>query len=196
LNSAIAPRTFELSKGKNSGGQMKILRALITGSVALVALCFINPGLFAQTRPGGETTIHQGSVVSFDYTLSDQDGKVLETSQGKQPMTYTHGKGEIIPGLEKELSGMKAGEEKKVQVKPEDGYGPINPQAFQEVPKEKLPPEALKVGTVLMAQGPQGQGIPVRVHEIKDTTVIMDFNHPMAGKTLSFDVKITEIKGE
>ena len=175
---------------------MKILRALITGSVALVALCFINPGLFAQTRPGGETTIHQGSVVSFDYTLSDQDGKVLETSQGKQPMTYTHGKGEIIPGLEKELSGMKAGEEKKVQVKPEDGYGPINPQAFQEVPKEKLPPEALKVGTVLMAQGPQGQGIPVRVHEIKDTTVIMDFNHPMAGKTLSFDVKITEIKGE
>ena len=175
---------------------MKILRAVRSVSVALIALCFIHAGLFAQTRPGGETTIHQGSVVSFDYTLSDQDGKVLETSQGKQPMTYTHGKGEIIPGLERELSGMKAGEEKKVQVKPEDGYGPVNPKAFQEVAKEKIPPEALKVGTVLMAQGPRGQGIPVRVHEIKDTTVIMDFNHPMAGKTLSFDVKISEIKGE
>ena len=83
-----------------------------------------------------------------------------------------------------------------MQVKPEDGYGPVNPKAFQEVAKEKIPPEALKVGTVLMAQGPQGQGIPVRVHEIKDTTVIMDFNHPMAGKTLSFDVKIKEIKAE
>ena len=175
---------------------MKNIRALVTVSVAVIALCFIKPGLFAQTRPGGETTIHQGSVVSFDYTLSDQDGKVLETSQGKQPMTYTHGKGEIIPGLERELSGMKAGEEKKVQVNPEDGYGPVNPKSFQEVPKEKIPPEALKVGTVLMAQGPQGQGIPVRVHEIKDTTVIMDFNHPMAGKTLSFDVKIKEIKAE
>ena len=175
---------------------MKIVRATISVSLALIALCFIHPGAFAQSRPAGETTIHQGSVVSFDYILSDQDGKVLETSQGKQPMTYTHGKGEIIPGLERELSGMKAGEEKKVQVKPEDGYGPVNPQAFQEVAKEKIPPEALKVGTVLMAQGPRGQGIPVRVHEIKDTTVIMDFNHPMAGKTLSFDVKITDIKGE
>jgi FKBP-type peptidyl-prolyl cis-trans isomerase SlyD len=89
---------------------------------------------------------------------------------------------------------MKVGEEKKIQIKPEDGYGPVNPDAFQEVPKDKLPPEALKVGTMLMAQGPQGQGIPVRVHEVKDTTVIMDFNHPMAGKTLSFDVKISEIK--
>jgi FKBP-type peptidyl-prolyl cis-trans isomerase SlyD len=89
---------------------------------------------------------------------------------------------------------MKVGEEKKVQVKPADGYGPINPEAFQEISKDKLPPEALKVGTMLMAQGPQGQGIPARVHEIKDNTVIMDFNHPMAGKTLSFDIKISEIK--
>jgi FKBP-type peptidyl-prolyl cis-trans isomerase SlyD len=173
---------------------MKIIRARVIVSVAFIALSFASPGLFAQTRPGGETTIHQCSLVSFDYTLSDQEGQVLETSTGKQPMTYTHGKGQIIPGLERELSGMKAGDEKKVQVKPEDGYGPVNPQAFQEVPKEKIPPEALKVGTVLMAQGPQGQGIPVRVHEIKDATVIMDFNHPMAGKTLSFDVKITDIK--
>jgi FKBP-type peptidyl-prolyl cis-trans isomerase SlyD len=70
----------------------------------------------------------------------------------------------------------------------------INPDAFQEVPKDKLPSEALKVGTMLMAQGSQGQEIPVRVHEIKDTTVIIDFNHPMAGKTLYFDVKVSEIK--
>jgi FKBP-type peptidyl-prolyl cis-trans isomerase SlyD len=89
---------------------------------------------------------------------------------------------------------MKIGEEKKVQVKPEDGYGPVNPEAFQEISKDKLPPEAMKVGAMLMAQGPQGQGIPARVHEIKDNTVIMDFNHPMAGKTLSFDIKISEIK--
>ena len=162
--------------------------------LAILAALIFSTHLTAQTTEIIEARIREGSLVSFDYTLSDQDGKVLESNKGKEPMSYMHGKGQIIPGLEKELSGMKVGEQKKVQVKPEDGYGPVNPQAFQEVPKERLPPEALKVGTVLMAQGPQGQGIPARVHEIKDATVIMDFNHPMAGKTLSFDVKITDIK--
>lgn len=166
-------------------------------STARVFILFV--GLFFNTRAIAQTTksqnvVQDGSAVSFDYTLTDDDGKVIDSSKGKQPMSYTHGKGEIIPGLEKELAGMPVGAEKKVTIKPEDAYGPINPQAFQEVPKEKLPPEALKVGTVLMAQGPQGQGMPVRVHEIKDKTVIMDFNHPLAGKTLSFDVKITDIR--
>jgi FKBP-type peptidyl-prolyl cis-trans isomerase SlyD len=174
---------------------MGIIRA---GSTTRIFILFV--GLFFNTRaiaqnmgkPG--TVVQAGSVVSFDYTLTDDDGRVIDSNKGKPPMSYTHGKGEIIPGLEKELNGMAVGAEKKVKVKPEEGYGPIDPKAFQEIPKEKLPPEALNVGTVLTAQGPQGQGIPVRVHEIKEQTVIMDFNHPLAGKTLSFDVKITDIK--
>jgi FKBP-type peptidyl-prolyl cis-trans isomerase SlyD len=159
----------------------------------LVLLLF-STHLTAQTTEISETRVREGSRVALEYTLSDENGKVIESNKGKEAMSYIHGKGQIIPGLEKELSGMKVGEEKKVQVKPEDGYGPVNPEAFQEISKDKLPPEALKVGTMLMAQGPQGQGIPARVHEIKDNTVIMDFNHPMAGKTLSFDIKISEIK--
>jgi len=161
--------------------------------LAIVAALLLSTRLIGETAET-EAQIREGSQVALEYTLSDEAGTVIESNKGKQPMSYIHGKRQIIPGLEKELSGMKVGEEKKIQVKPEDGYGPVNPDAFQEVPKDKLPPEALKVGTMLMAQGPQGQGIPVRVHEIKDTTVIMDFNHPMAGKTLSFDVKISEIK--
>ena len=161
--------------------------------LAIVAALLLSTRLIGETAET-EAQIREGSQVALEYTLSDDAGTVIESNKGKQPMSYIHGKSQIIPGLEKELSGMKVGEEKKIQVKPEDGYGPVNPDAFQEVPKDKLPPEALKVGTMLMAQGPQGQGIPVRVHEIKDTTVIMDFNHPMAGKTLSFDVKISEIK--
>jgi FKBP-type peptidyl-prolyl cis-trans isomerase SlyD len=161
--------------------------------LAIVAALLLSTRLIGETAET-EAQIREGSQVALEYTLSDEAGTVIESNKGKQPMSYIHGKSQIIPGLEKELSGMKVGEEKKVQVKPEDGYGPVNPDAFQEIPKDKLPPEALKVGTMLMAQGPQGQGIPVRVHEIKDTTVIMDFNHPMAGKTLSFDVKISEIK--
>ena len=161
--------------------------------LAIVAALLLSTRLIGETAET-EAQIREGSQVALEYTLSDEAGTVIESNKGKQPMSYIHGKSQIIPGLEKELSGMKFGEEKKIQIKPEDGYGPVNPDAFQEVPKDKLPPEALKVGTMLMAQGPQGQGIPVRVHEIKDTTVIMDFNHPMAGKTLSFDVKISEIK--
>ena len=160
----------------------------------LIAALLCTAQLFAQSAAKPQTVVQAGAEVSFDYTLTDDSGKVIDTSQGKEPMHYTHGKGQIIPGLEKEITGMAVGGEKKVTVKPEDAYGPVDTRAFQEVPKDKLPAEALKVGTVLMAQGPQGQGVPVRVHEIKDKTVIMDFNHPLAGKTLSFAIKITDVK--
>jgi FKBP-type peptidyl-prolyl cis-trans isomerase SlyD len=158
------------------------------------AMLFVNYDVSAQTTAKPATVIQMGSLVAFDYTLTDESGNVIDTSKGKQPMRYVHGKGEIIPGLEKEMAGMSVGGEKKVTVKPEEGYGPVDPRAFQEVPKDKLPPDALKVGAMLTATGPQGQAIPVRVHEIKESTVIMDFNHPLAGKTLLFDIKITEIK--
>jgi FKBP-type peptidyl-prolyl cis-trans isomerase SlyD len=158
------------------------------------AILFVNYDVSAQTTAKPATVIQMGSLVAFDYTLTDESGNVIDTSKGKQPMHYVHGKGEIIPGLEKEMAGMSVGGEKKVTVKPEEGYGPVDPRAFQEVPKDKLPPDALKVGAMLTATGPQGQAIPVRVHEIKECTVIMDFNHPLAGKTLLFDIKITEIK--
>lgn len=174
---------------------MGVIRAGSTVRVFILFVgLFFNSRAFAQNTSKSGTVVQAGSVVSFEYTLTDDDGKVIDSSKGKQPMSYTQGKGEIIPGLERELAGMAVGAEKNVKVKPEEAYGPIDPKAFQEVPKEKLPPEALKVDTVLMAQGPQGQGIPVRVHEVKEKTVIMDFNHPLAGKTLSFDVKITDIK--
>ena len=100
----------------------------------------------------------------------------------------------MIPGLERELTGMKIGGEKNVTVKPEDGYGPVSKDAFQEIPKEKLPADGLKVGAMLTGQGPQGQPIQARVHEIKEKTVVLDFNHPMAGKTLNFDVKVVDIQ--
>jgi FKBP-type peptidyl-prolyl cis-trans isomerase SlyD len=164
-------------------------------AVLMVAL-FLDLDLYGQTTAGPGTVIQAGSEVAFDYTLTDESGNVIDSSKGngKEPVHYIHGQRQIIPGLEKELAGMAVGGEKKVTLKPEDAYGPIDPHAFQEIPKDRLPPGALKVGTMLMAQGPAGQGSPARVHEIKEKTVIMDFNHPLAGKTLSFDIKITDIK--
>jgi FKBP-type peptidyl-prolyl cis-trans isomerase 2 len=133
-------------------------------------------------------------LVSFDYTLKGTDGKLIESSKGKEPLKYVHGQRMMIPGLEKELTGMKVGGEKHVTIKPEDAYGPVNPQAFQEIPKEKIPVNGLKLGAILAAKSPDGQVIPMRVHEIKETTVVMDMNHPMAGKTLVFDVKVVDIQ--
>jgi FKBP-type peptidyl-prolyl cis-trans isomerase SlyD len=138
--------------------------------------------------------VEKGSVVAIEYTVSDENGKVIDSNKNKRPLTYTQGEGKIIPGLEHEMLGMKIGGHKHVVVQPEDGYGPVNPKAFREVPKEKLPPEALKVGTTLIAKSSQGRNLPVRVHEIREKTVILDFNHPLAGKTLSFEVKILDIK--
>jgi len=150
--------------------------------------------LQSAEKANQEKLVKDGSVVSLQYSLSEEDGKLIETNKGKDPLKYTQGSKQIIPGLEKELAGMKVGGEKRVKVKPEDAYGVVSAKAFQEVPKEQIPANGLKVGATLSAKGPQGQEIPVRVHEIKEKTVVLDLNHPMAGKTLLFDVKILDIQ--
>jgi len=139
--------------------------------------------------------IKNGSVVSFEYTLSDEQGKVLESNKGEEPMTYTHGEHQIIPGLEKELSGMEVNDEKKISVQPEEAYGPVNPEGFKEVSRNDIPAQSLKIGTLLHARGPKGEDFPVRIHEIKPETVVLDLNHPLAGRTLNFDVKVLSIQG-
>lgn len=145
-------------------------------------------------KPKNDRTVKDGMMVSLDYTLKSPDGKTIETSKGKEPLKYVHGQKMMIPGLEKELTGMKVGGEKHVTVKPEDAYGKVNPDAVQEVPKEKIPANALQVGAVLAARSPEGAVVPMTVREIKEKTVVMDMNHPMAGKTLVFDIKVVDIQ--
>lgn len=140
------------------------------------------------------SSVQEGSIVSIEYTLTDDQGKVIDSNVGKEPLTFIHGAGQIVPGLEKELLGLKPGDQKKVQVKPEDGYGMPNPDAFQEMPRDSIPAEAQKAGTTLMAKAPDGRAMAVRVHEVKEKTVVVDLNHPLAGKTLNFDVTIKDIK--
>jgi FKBP-type peptidyl-prolyl cis-trans isomerase SlyD len=151
------------------------------------------PSAFPQ-KTKEENVVKPGSVVSLEYTLSDEKGKVIESNKGKEPLKYTQGQNQIVPGLEKEVAGMKVGGQKNVKVKPEDGYGTVNPKAFQEVPKEKIPPDGLKVGATLTAKSTEGQTMQVRVHEIKENTVVLDLNHPLAGKTLVFDVKVLDVQ--
>lgn len=169
-----------------------ILWALIL-SFATVELFSPSAPIAAQSAKDNNV-VKDGAVISLQYTLSGEDGKTIESNKGKEALKYTQGRNQIIPGLEKGVAGMKIGEEKRVKVKPEDGYGPVNEKAFQEFPKEKIPAESLKVGAALVARGPEGQTVPVRVHQIKEKTVVVDMNHPMAGKTLVFDVKILDIQ--
>jgi FKBP-type peptidyl-prolyl cis-trans isomerase SlyD len=161
-------------------------------------LVFFVPSGFAFSataeKAKNDRVVKDGMEVSLDYTLKTPDGKTLETSKGREPLRYIHGNKMMIPGLEKELTGMKVGGEKHVTVKPEDGYGKVNPNAIKEFPKEKIPPDALKVGAVLAARSPEGMVVPMTVREIKEKTVVMDLNHPMAGKTLVFDVKVVDIQ--
>lgn len=166
--------------------------------ILLLSVAVFGPLLLVST--GGAQTekkrlaIQNGSQVSIEYTLLDEQGKKIESNKGKAPFKYTHGQGKIIRGLENGLEGLQVGEQKTIQVKPEDAYGPINAGAFREVPRENLPPGNLKVGTKLIARNGQGRRLPVRVHEIKEKTVVLDLNHPLAGKTLTFEVKVLAIE--
>lgn len=142
------------------------------------------------------TVIENGRKVTFDYTLT-VEGDVVDTShgEGRQPFTYTHGEKTIVPGLSRQLEGLHVGDEKEIVVAPEEAYGKMNQDAFQEVPKSQLPQDVeLNVGTQLQATNQEGQVLLVTVSEVKKETVILDFNHPLAGKELRFNVKIIGIK--
>ena len=136
--------------------------------------------------------IRNGSVVRFEYTLSDDNGEIIQSN--RDPVTYTHGQHEVIPGLEKGLSGMEVNEQKSIRLQPEEAFGPVDAKAFKEVPKTEIPAEALKVGTPLSIRGPEGKDVIIQVREVKRKTVILDFNHPLAGKTLNFDVTVLAIQ--
>ena len=158
----------------------------------LVALVVVLAAAPAGAQPNA--AIEKGSSVKIEYTLKDDKGTVLDSNTGKEALAFTQGAQQIIPGLDKALLGMKAGETKKVTVKPEDAYGPVDPKAEAEVAKDVLPQGAAVVGTRLLARGQDGQPRPVTVKVVKDTTVLLDLNHPLAGQTLFFDVKVVSVE--
>ena len=136
--------------------------------------------------------IQGGSTVKLEYTLTDEKGKVLDTSKGKEPLTYIDGEGQIIPGLEKALRGLHAGDQKQVTVPPEEAYGLVKPVI--EVPKERIPLQARRVGFSLMVRNGNAPPMPVQVKEIKEKTIVLDANHPLAGMSLTFDVEIISVE--
>lgn len=141
-------------------------------------------------------TIADGLVAAIYYTLTDDDGQVLDTNKGsKKPLVYLAGAGNIVPGLDKALMGVKRGETVKVDVAPADAYGEWNEEAMETIPRSAFPPDAeVAPGAVFHGQTPDGLPIQVRVHAVDGDDVKVDKNHPLAGKTLHFEVYVYGVR--
>lgn len=139
-------------------------------------------------------TIAENKVVTIEYTLKNDAGEVLDTSEGRDPLVYLHGSQNIIPGLENALTGKAVGDTLNVRINPEDAYGTRDDSMKQEVPREMFGDEKIEVGMQYHAQGPEGDTLVVTVVDANDTHVTVDGNHPLADVHLNFDVEVKDIR--
>ncbi len=138
--------------------------------------------------------IKQGDTVRIHYTGTLLDGNIFDSSEGREPLEFVVGSGQIIPGLDSAMPGMTTGEKKRVEIACVDAYGPINPAMRQAIPREGIPDDIpLDIGTQLQMQAPDGQALPVTVVEVDEATVTLDGNHPLAGQDLIFDIEVVSI---
>jgi FKBP-type peptidyl-prolyl cis-trans isomerase SlyD len=137
--------------------------------------------------------VKDGSTVSIEYTLKLDDGSTADSNVGGEPLVYVQGQQQILPALEEKLLGMKADETREVTLSAEDGYGPVHEEGIQTVPLELIPAEARHAGARLVGQGPHGEPIHAQVREILEDTAVVDLNHPLAGESLHFEVKVVNI---
>jgi FKBP-type peptidyl-prolyl cis-trans isomerase SlyD len=173
--------------------RLKKMKWLLCLSLVVIPLFLIAAG--SESAEGTKPmTVSSGEEVTIEYTLKLEDQSTIDSNVGEEPLKYIQGNHEIIPGLETALEGLKVGDQREIKVTPADGYGEVDPAAFEEVDKSRIPPEALVIGTPLEGQDPSGRPIHAKVHLIKESTVVLDMNHPLAGKTLYFDVKILGIQ--
>jgi FKBP-type peptidyl-prolyl cis-trans isomerase SlyD len=138
--------------------------------------------------------IAQNSVAAFHYTLTDDEGQVIDSSTGRDPLTYLHGNGHIVPGLEKQMEGRVVGDKFVADVTPEEGYGVHHVELVQQVPREAFQGvEDIQPGMQFQGSGPEGQ-MNVTVSKVEDGVVYIDANHPLAGKTLHFAIEVTDVR--
>lgn len=139
--------------------------------------------------------IAENKIVSMEYEVFDEaDSSLLDSNKGGAPLEFLVGSGQVISGLEKALMGAKIGDSIKATIAPEDAYGIYQSDFIQEVPRDQFSGIELKAGMTLFGQGEDGQTVQVSVKDFNDEQVIIDYNHPLAGKTLSFDVKILDVR--
>jgi FKBP-type peptidyl-prolyl cis-trans isomerase SlyD len=136
-----------------------------------------------------------GTIVTMDYTLRLDSGDVVDSSEGRDPLVFHFGRGQVIPGLERELTGLQSGDQKEIQVGPEDGYGTREAEAIHEIPLDRFPQNITpEVGMRLTVKGPQGEEMPFTIIAVSESNATLDFNHPLAGERLNFSVTVRDVR--
>ena len=139
--------------------------------------------------------IGQNKVVTMNYTLKDVQGNIIQTTTNKEPFRFLSGNRQILPKLEKEIDSMIIGSKKNVKIPAKEAYGEYSEQAIQQVDKNNFPDDIdLQIGMEFVANSPEGQQMPFVVKDIKNEEITIDFNHPLAGKDLEFDVELVDIR--
>jgi FKBP-type peptidyl-prolyl cis-trans isomerase 2 len=137
--------------------------------------------------------VEEGKQVALEFSITLQDGTVYLSNTDQEPLTYQHGQNQLLPALEAALSGLHVDDKKQITLTPDDAFGSVNPEAFVSVKPETIPEEARQVNTILTTQDANGNTLNVRVHDIQDEQIIIDYNHPLAGKTVVFDLRVLGI---
>ena len=136
----------------------------------------------------------KGDKVKVEYTGTFDNGEIFDTSEGREPLQFEIGAGQVIKGFDKAMEGMNVGEEKEIKLEPTDAYGDHNPQLLKKMPREQFPQDReIKKGMMVALRGPDGSQIPVTIAEADEKEVTLDLNHPLAGKKLNFKLKLVEI---
>lgn len=140
------------------------------------------------------TLAKSGDTVRIHYTGTLDDGSTFDSSQGREPLEFTLGSGQVIPGFDVGVTGMSIGEKKTINIPSAEAYGELDPNARQDIPRETVPADIpLDIGTQLQMQAPNGQAMMVTVAAVTEDTVTLDANHPLAGKDLTFALELVEI---
>lgn len=135
------------------------------------------------------------TFVTLSYTLYDEDGDVIDSTDEDEPLSYMHGYGQIVPGLERGLEGRSKGDARTVEVSAADGYGEYDPEAVFEIDRSEFPrPDEVAVGDEFVAESEDGEGIPLTVLEVKGDSCVVDANHPLAGEKLRFEVTVLDVR--
>lgn len=138
--------------------------------------------------------VKQNDTVKVHYTGKLEDGKVFDSSADRDPLEFKVGEGKIIPGFENAVIGMNVGDSKEFKIEPDDAYGQVRNDLFEEVSKQQLPEDLEpKVGMELLSKTPDGQELRVRVSEVKDESIVIDANHPLAGEELYFEIQLVDV---
>jgi FKBP-type peptidyl-prolyl cis-trans isomerase SlpA len=139
-------------------------------------------------------TVKQNDNIKVHYTGKLSNGQVFDSSKEREPLAFKVGEGQIIPGFEKAVVGMELNETKEITIQPDNAYGEVRDDLIQEVPKDSLPDDLKpEVGQQLISKLPDGREVPIIVTEIKDNSIMVDANHPLAGQELNFEIEVVEI---